>query len=223
MPGQLPKLTGPVHNPHAGGAPKKLVVLVHGFGADGNDLIGLAPVWAPLIPDAVFVSPDAPYACEGAPFGRQWFSLTERTPQNILAGARSSGPILDAFLDETLATYGLSDDKLAIVGFSQGTMMALYTALRRPKAAAGVLGYSGVLVGADLLASEIRCRPPVLLMHGDADPVVPPAALAAAVKTLKAAGVTVTDIMRPGMGHAIDEECLRRGGEFLRANLNRQA
>lgn len=217
----FPSLSGPVRKPAAGGKPRQLVVLLHGLGADGNDLIGLAPYWAPLLPAAEFVSPDAPFPCDMAPFGRQWFSLQDRSPEAILGGVRAAAAQLDAFLDEALAAHGLDESKLALVGFSQGTMMSLYVGLRRKTAVAGILGFSGALVGADTLAQEIRSRPPVLLVHGDADEIVPHAALAAAVKALRGAGVPVEDITCPGLGHGIDETGLRRGGEFLRKVLAR--
>jgi phospholipase/carboxylesterase len=214
-------LSGPVHKPASGGAPKQLVVLLHGLGADGNDLIGLAPHWAQLVPDAEFVSPDAPFPCDMG-FGRQWFSFQTRTPENVLAGVRAAAPILHAFLDEALKSRGLDDGKMALVGFSQGTMMALFVGLRRPKAAAAIVGFSGRLLAPELLPGEIGSRPPVLLVHGDSDPVVPFDSLALAVTGLKAAGVAVEQLVRPGLGHGIDEEGLRRGGAFLRDHLTRQ-
>ena len=211
----LPSLSGPVRKPQRGGKPRQLVVLLHGVGADGNDLIGLAPYWAPLLPEAEFVAPDAPFPCDMAPFGRQWFSLQDRSPDAILAGVRATAPVLDAFLDDSLAALGLDAQRLALVGFSQGTMMALYVGLRRAAASAAILGYSGALVGAGQLAQEVRSRPPVLLVHGDADEIVPFQALSHAVKGLRAAGVPVEQLVCPGVGHSIDEAGLRRGGEFL--------
>jgi len=212
-------LTGPIHKAASGGAPGRLVVLLHGLGADGNDLIGLAPVWAPLLPDAEFVAPDAPFPCDMAPFGRQWFSLQDRSPDVILAGVRAAAPFLDAFITDTLAARGLDEGRLALVGFSQGTMMALHVGLRRAKPVAGILGYSGALIGAEGLPKEIRSRPPVLLVHGDADEIVPHQALAGAVQGLAAAGVPVEQLTCPGLGHGIDEPGLRRGGAFLQRVL----
>jgi len=217
--GLLPTLSGPVRKPALGGKPKQLVVLLHGVGADGNDLIGLAPYWAPALPDAEFVSPDAPFPCDMAPYGRQWFSLQNRSADAILAGVRAAAPILDAFLDDALAQRGLDASKLALVGFSQGTMMSLYVGPRRAKALAGIVGYSGALIGADTLTEDIRSRPPVLLVHGDADQIVPPQAFPLAVAGLKAAGVAVEELICPGVGHSIDEAGLRRGGDFLRKVL----
>jgi phospholipase/carboxylesterase len=212
----FPSLSGPAQKPAAGGKPRQLVVLLHGLGADGNDLIGLAPYWAPLLPEAEFVAPDAPYPCDMAPFGRQWFSLQDRSPAAIIAGVRAAAPILDAFIDAALAARGLADPALALVGFSQGTMMSLHVGLRRALPCAGILGYSGALPGSETLAQEIRARPPVLLVHGDADEVVPPQALPMAGKALESAGVAVETVVVPGLGHAIDEAGLQRGGAFLR-------
>jgi phospholipase/carboxylesterase len=216
----LPDLAGPVQKPASGGKPRQLVVLLHGLGADGSDLIGLAPYWAPLVPDAEFISPDAPFPCDMAPFGRQWFSLQDRSPVSILAGVRAAAPILDNFLDKALEARGLDETSLALVGFSQGTMMSLYVGLRRAKPPAGIVGFSGALIGAESLAQEIRARPPVLLIHGDADEIVPPQALPLAVAGLTAAGVPVESLTCPGLGHGIDEAGLERGGAFLRQVLS---
>ena len=126
-----------------------LVVFLHGLGADGSDLIGLAPVLAPHFPEAAFVSPDAPSPCDMAPMGRQWFSLQSREPQDLYSGSEKAREALDAFLDAELERHSLDDSRLALFGFSQGTMMALHTALRRPTPIAGVAGFSGHLVGVE--------------------------------------------------------------------------
>jgi phospholipase/carboxylesterase len=215
----LPKLSGPIHKPESGGKPRRLVILLHGLGADGSDLIGLAPVLARVLPDAEFVSPNAPFPCDMAPYGYQWFSLQDRSPETILAGVRAAAPILDAFIDEALASRGLAEKDLALIGFSQGTMMSLYVGLRRARPVAGIIGYSGALVGAELLAAEIRAKPRVLLVHGDADTVVPFQALAMAERMLAAAGVPVETLARPGLGHGIDEEGLKAGARLLREVL----
>jgi phospholipase/carboxylesterase len=209
-------LSGPVHKPAGGGKPRQLVILLHGVGADGGDLIGLAPYWAPLLPEAEFVAPDAPFPCDMGPFGRQWFSLQDRSPAALLAGLRAVAPMVDAFIDDALAARGLGDEALTLVGFSQGTMTSLHVGLRRARPCAGILGFSGALAGPDALAQEIRARPPVLLIHGDADEVVPVRALPAAVTTLEAVGVPVESVVTPGLGHSIDEAGLKRGAQFLR-------
>ena len=209
------ELSGPMLKPQTGGKPKQLVVLLHGYGSDGNDLIGLAPHWAPLIPDAEFLAPNAPFPCEMAPFGYQWFSLADDAQAARLAGVRAAATLLDAFLDQALKARGLDESKLALVGFSQGTMMSLYVAPRRASALAAVVGYSGALIGPQELAPEIRSRPPVLLIHGDADPVVPHRELGWAEKALKDLGVPVTVETRPRLAHSIDERGLMLGGRFL--------
>jgi phospholipase/carboxylesterase len=208
-------LQGPSRPPRAGGKPKSLVVLLHGLGADGNDLISLAPYWAPLLPETEFLAPHAPFPCDMAPFGYQWFSFQERTPTAVLAGVRAAAPFLDAFLDEALAARGLDESRLALVGFSQGTMMSLHVGLRRAKPVAGIVGYSGRLIAEETLAGELRSKPPVLLMHGTADEIVPFESLTLAEASLKALGVPVTTVQRPGLGHSIDEIELQKGGEFL--------
>lgn len=208
----LPKLTGPSAVYPKGATPRRLVVLLHGLGADGNDLFGLVPALAPALPDTAFMSPDAPFPCDMAPYGRQWFSLQTRTADAVLAGVRASAAILDGFLDDALATLGLDDGKLALIGFSQGTMMSLYVGPRRAKQLAGIVGYSGRLVGD---TAEFKSKPPILLVHGDADQVVPPDSLPMAVQALTNAGIAVELLSRPGLGHGIDEEGLRRGRDFL--------
>jgi len=212
-------LEGPEYAPASGGQPKKIVLLLHGLGADGDDLIGLAPHIAPALPDAVFVSPHAPFPCDMAPYGRQWFSLQERTPAAILAGVQAARPILDAFIDKLLRRFALTDADLALVGFSQGTMMSLFTAPRRHRPVAGVLGYSGALAGAELLAQEAKAKPPILMVHGDADEIVPAQASQAAKAALAAAGFDVELHIRPGLPHSIDEQGLILGVNFLRKVL----
>ncbi|MEM7444617.1 MAG: alpha/beta fold hydrolase [Pseudomonadota bacterium] len=212
---EIHELTGPSKAPASGGKAKQLVVFLHGVGADGNDLIGLAPQLAPILPDTEFLAPDAPFPCDMAPFGRQWFSLQDRSPAAMLAGVRSVAPSVNAFLDRELEKRDLTPDKLILVGFSQGTMTSLYTAPRRPEPIAGVIGFSGALVGAELLADEVKSKPPILLIHGDADEVVPVAAFDNAGHALQTAGFTVYGAKRPGLGHGIDGEGLSMGASFL--------
>ena len=212
------ELDGPRHGPQPGQA-DALVMLLHGLGADGNDLIGLAPVFSQILPDAAFVSPHAPFPCDMAPFGRQWFSLQNREPDAILAGVRAAAPHLDAFIDQELERYGLDDSRLVLLGFSQGCMMALHVALRRARTCAAILGYSGMLVGTDSLVDEIKSRPPVLLVHGEADEIVAFSAMAAAETALVGNGVLVQSHACPGLGHGIDETGLRLGAAMLRQHL----
>lgn len=213
-------LAGPSMRPTSGGPATSLVVLLHGVGADGSDLIALAPMLGQVLPNAQFASPNAPFAFDMAPFGRQWFSLQDRGEAAMLEGVRAAAPLLDAFLDTEIARLGLDDSRLALVGFSQGTMMSLHVAPRRARSCACVIGFSGHLVGADLLAAESRSKPPVLLIHGETDEVVPVAALRHAQRHLKSAGFAVDAVTRPDLPHAIDEEGIVMAAQFLRDRLS---
>ena len=212
---ELPTLSGPSIAPASGQAPKQIVMLLHGVGADGNDLIGLAPHYQQALPDALFMSPDAPFPYDMAPYGRQWFGLQDRSEPARLEGTQSTALILDQFITATLAEHDLSDDKLALIGFSQGTMMSLYVGLRREKPLAGIIAQSGILIGPELLPAEIKSRPPVLLIHGDVDAVVPFAYMGKAEQALKASDVEVSAHARPGLGHGIDPEGIALGQQFL--------
>jgi phospholipase/carboxylesterase len=212
----VPTLDGPRVPPADGGPARQLVVLLHGVGADGADLINLAEPFAAALPGAAFVAPNAPEPCDMAPFGHQWFSLQVRTPERLLLGTQAAAPLLDAFLDAELARHGLDDGALAVVGFSQGTMMALYAVPRRARACAGLLCYSGALLAGERLAAEARAKPPILLVHGDADDVVPVAAMQHAVQSLQAAGFDVEGRVRPGLPHGIDPGGIDLGVAFLR-------
>lgn len=209
------ELEGPSHPPASGLPPKKLIILLHGYGADGNDLIGLAEPLSPLLPDAVFHAPNAPYPCDGNPFGYQWFGISQLDPQLMAAGTRGAAPFAEAFLDSMLQTYGLTEADTALVGFSQGTMMSLHVGLRREKPVAGIVGFSGVLAGGDTLKDEIRSRPPVLLVHGDADELIPVQLMDRTEKALKACGVPVDSHIARGVGHGIDQTGLQLCAQFL--------
>lgn len=198
-------LSGPRQEPSSGGPAKELVIMLHGLGADGQDLIGLAPFFAQALPDAAFVSPDAHQPCDMAPMGKQWFSLMTREQDEILAGVRAAAPILDAYIDQEMARYGLSEERVILLGFSQGAMMALHVGLRRAKPFAGIISYSGLLVAPDTLKQEIASKPPVLLLHGTADEVVPVQALPAAVQALEENGVAAYQQQIDELGHGIDE------------------
>jgi phospholipase/carboxylesterase len=171
------RLNGPEVPPASGGAAKSLVILLHGYGSNGEDLIGLAPYWRAALPDTHFISPNAPEPCPGAPGGYQWWGLTSLSPAARAAGVRQPAPLLDAFIDAQLERHGLSEDRLALVGFSQGTMMALHIGPRRTRQLAGIVGFSGMLADPEALASEVKTKPPVLLIHGAADPTLPVAAI----------------------------------------------
>ncbi len=210
------QLTGPALPPLSGNKPKQLVVILHGYGADGANLIGLGFEWQQDLPDAEFLAPNAHQFCEMGGGGYQWFSLMERSRENYLRGAKAAAPILDAYLDEELKKRDLSDKDLALVGFSQGTMMSLYNAPRRQNACAGVLGYSGRLLGEDTL-KDTSARPPVRLVHGEADDVVPFESMAHAESHLSNAGFSVDSFGRPGLPHSIDDKGIKLGREFLKS------
>ncbi|MGE0457392.1 MAG: alpha/beta hydrolase [Bauldia sp.] len=207
------QLDGPRRPPANGNRPKQLVVLLHGYGADGDDLIGLADYWSALLPDAAFVSPHAPFACGAAAWGREWFPLVQRDQASIAAGIALAAPILDSFLDAELDRSGVRPEALALVGFSQGAMMALDIGPARPGPIAGILSYSG------LIARPVRPaypgRPPVFLFHGSEDQLIPPTALGRAEQALAEAGLPVEAHLQRALGHGIDQEGLKRGGRFL--------
>ena len=201
--------------PLTGGSPKKIVLLLHGYGSSGADLISLAPHWQRDLPDALFLAPNAPRRLSNLSSGYQWWPLSAFTPQALASGAASAAPAIAAFIERKLHQYGLTDANLAIVGFSQGTMMALHVGLRRPHQVAAIIGYSGMLTGGHELSHLPITRPPVMLVHGSADPVVPVAALHAAKTELEHLGIDVTSHISTGVGHSVDPVGLRMGGEFV--------
>jgi phospholipase/carboxylesterase len=182
----LMALSGPSRAPVGGNKPVRLVILLHGRGSDGEDLLDLQRFWGPLVPEAEFISPNAPLPSEVAPRGHQWFNVQDRNPAAVLTGVRATAPSLDAFISEELQRRGLSESDAALVGFSQGTMMALHVGLRRERPLAGIIGYSGRLIASHLLAEELRSRPPVLLVHGTADSRVPFQSMTEAEMALRA-------------------------------------
>ncbi|HSC18674.1 MAG TPA: prolyl oligopeptidase family serine peptidase [Rhizomicrobium sp.] len=205
-------LNGP-RLPPARGAATHLVVLCHGYGADGNDLIGLAPIWQRLMPSVAFVAPNAPERCAGSPTGYQWFPISQLDPLAMNSGVQSAAPGLEAFLDAELTRHDLPSDRLALVGFSQGTMMSLHVGLHRKVKPAAIVGYSGMLTNAEGL--EAGQQPPILLVHGDADQMIPAQFLFASATALGRAGAAVQWHVSPRVGHSIDQVGLALGGAFL--------
>jgi len=208
-------LDGPRYGPASGGTPRRLVLLCHGLGADGHDLIDLAPTWAHALPDAAFVAPDAPYPCDMAPSGRQWFSVADRSPARMEAGVRRAAAVLDRFIDAELARLSLPAPAYALMGFSQGAMTVLFAGLRRTSAPRAILAFSGALIAPEKLVAELANRAPVLLVHGEADEVVPVSRSRDAAVTLRAAGIAVEETYSGRLGHGIDDAGLTAGALFL--------
>ena len=213
-------LTGPRLPPANGGKPKKLVILAHGYGSNGDDLIGLAPYFAKALPDAMFIAPDAPEPVPGYNGGYQWFPLSRLDPHTTAAGVRGAAPHLDKFIDAELAKHELPASACALVGFSQGTMMSLHVGLRRAEPLGAVLGFSGMLAAPEALKDEIKSRPPVALIHGDRDEVIPIAALLMASGVLADAGVGNLWRISRGAGHTIAPDGMELGAQFLRGALS---
>jgi phospholipase/carboxylesterase len=208
-------IDGPRVVPASGTAARSLVILLHGYGSNGEDLISLAPHWRGVLPATVFVAPNAPEPCPGAPGGYQWWALSSASRNARAEGAASAAPVLDAFIDAELARYGLEEAQLALVGFSQGTMIALHVGPRRRRPIAGIVGYSGMLADEAGLADPGITRPPILLIHGGADPMIPIAAFHQAKAALTQNGFVVESHVSPGLAHSIDMAGLRLGGDFL--------
>ena len=208
------------------GKARSIVVFVHGYGADGADLLGLADVLSPYLPDTLFYAPDAPQPCSGNPYGRQWFPipwLDGSTEAAAAAGLASAADALNGFLDACLAEADLTDADLALIGFSQGAMISLHVAPRRAHPVAGVVAISGRLLQPAALSADLKVKPPVLLIHGDQDPVVPFDSLQAAEETLLANGIeTETHVMR-GTGHGIANDGLSAALGFLTERLPKVA
>ncbi len=212
----LPKIAnGASLKPRSGAPPKKIILLLHGFGSNGTDMIALARHWQDALPDALFLAPHAPQRCGMMAAGYQWWGLSGFAPSALAAGAASAAPAIDAFIDRKLTQYGLTEADLALVGFSQGTMMALHVWLRRPRTVAAVVGYSGMLTATAELAHKDFAKPPVLLVHGSADPVVPIAAMHMAESELKRLGVQVTTHVSHEVAHSVDPVGLRLGRDFV--------
>jgi phospholipase/carboxylesterase len=206
-------LTGPSFGPAAGGKPQQLVVLCHGVGADGHDLLDLAPYFARVLPHAFFAAPDAPEPYDMAPYGRQWFSIGDLDPAKLGEGVRRAQKHLDAFIDSELLRLGVTD--YALLGFSQGAMTALFTGLRRAAGPQAILAYSGALIGPESLRAELKSKPAVLLAHGAEDDLVPAFRSDDAYKTLRGCGVPVEKMIVPGLGHGLDEAGMQAGAALL--------
>lgn len=214
-----PSLTGPELAPQSGTV-KHVVILLHGVGSNGDDLIGLAPMLAPALPDTQFLSPNGAQPFDQAPFGYQWFSLRDRSHSAMLAGVQAVAPTVDAYIDAVKTRFGVDDANIALVGFSQGTMTSLYVGLRRAQPLAGIVGFSGALIDADNTPASTTS---VCLIHGEWDEVVPFAAMQHAEDALRKKGVHVEAHARPNLGHSIDGEGLEASVDFLRERFGMDA
>jgi len=206
----------------APGQATSLVVLLHGYGADGADLLGLADPLAAHMPGCAFVAPDAPERCAGTPAGYQWFPIPwidGSTEEASEAGMMRAAGDLNAWLDDVFGEYRLAPDRVILFGFSQGAMMALYVAPRRPAPVAGVVSISGRLLQPEALIDEVVSRPPVLLVHGDMDEVVPAQSLPQAGEALSQAGFEVFAHVMKGSGHGIAPDGLNVALAFMRDRL----
>ncbi|MFN7113338.1 MAG: alpha/beta hydrolase [Alphaproteobacteria bacterium] len=215
-------IDGPFIAPSSGKT-KNLVVFLHGYGSNGDDLISIGHEWAPYLADTAFVSPNAPEVCEIWAQGYQWFSIRAIDPDAFEREkqAEKAMPALNGFLDAQLAKWGVPESRMILVGFSQGAMMAMYVAPRRAQPCAGVVGYSGMLIEAEALKQPAMVKMPVLAIHGDRDEVVPPTSLEAIERGFTAAGYDVETALRPGLGHGIDGFGLTRGLEFIKESIEK--
>ncbi len=210
------KLSGPFKLPLKSGKPDKLVVFLHGVGSDGYDLLGLADEFTEVLPNAIFLSPNAPFSYEAYPMGYQWFSLNDYSEDKLYQGIQIALPILKEYIDENLAKYKLEYKDLVLIGFSQGTMMALQLAPRLEESCFAVIGFSGALVKPSALAMEIKSRPKIFLAHGDVDQVVPISQHRFSVKALKNMQIPVEEHIIKDLGHSISLESIELAKKFLK-------
>jgi len=213
-------LDGPRLTPLSGLQPDALVILIHGYGSNGDDLISLAGMIRPSLPNAAFVAPNAPSQLPHMAAAYQWWPIQTFSMAERAAGAAAAAAGLDAFITQELERAGLTSDRLLLVGFSQGTMMALHVGLRRTEPIAGIIGISGMLVAPERLEADIRIRPPVLLVHGTQDDVVPFGSMEQASTALAAAGVSVETHASPGVGHNVGPDGLAAATAFARRVLS---
>lgn len=197
--------------------PDKMVIFLHGVGSDGNDLISLSEDMVSVLPKAIFLSPNAPFAYEHYPVGYQWFSLSDRSPEKLYQGIKEALPILQNYIDENLAKYQLAYKDLILIGFSQGTMMALQMAPRLAESCFAVIGFSGALVKPDMLKEELKSKPPICLIHGSADMVVPDVEHKLSVKAFKNMDFAFEEHLISGLGHSINMKALDLAKRFIKS------
>ena len=214
----MSQINGPSILPVSGNKAKQLVIFCHGYGADGTDLLGLANYFQQALPDAYFISPNAPENCAMNPSGYQWFDFTSNDPVLIWSKLITAGVILNKFIDEKLEDLNLTDKDLSLVGFSQVTMMSLHVGLRREKSMNAIVGFSGRIIREDTLNNELKSKPPIYLIHGDQDPMVPYKDTINAAKILKKHNVEVQTHISKNTQHSIAEDGLEIAIKFLASN-----
>ena len=213
-------LEGPIVEPQTGEKPEQLIIFCHGYGADGNDLIGLSSYFQKILPNAIFMSPNAPQKCDLNPLGYQWFDFQSGDPALIWKGVLEAASVLNSFIDEQLEKYNLSDDNLALIGFSQGTMMSLHVGLRRKKPMRALVGFSGKLIGEELLKDDLVSKPPIYLIHGEQDPMVPHQETINAADVLQRHDVEVQKHISSNTPHSISEDGLKIAIDFLSSKFS---
>jgi phospholipase/carboxylesterase len=201
--------------PRAGGAPRQLVVLLHGYGSDGNDLIALGQHWGALLPEALFVAPNAPDACAENPLGYQWFPLQLDRTISRVQGAPPARQEIIGFLTELWGQTGLGAAETVLVGFSQGAMMALHVGLSLESRLLGIVAFSGALIPPAGFEEGRFAKPPVALIHGALDQVVDSMLSREAAETLQAAGFEVTYHVSADTAHGISPDGLEVATAFL--------
>jgi phospholipase/carboxylesterase len=206
--------------PKSGAKPKQLVILLHGLGANKDDLIDLAQEYSDILPNAEFISPDAPFAYDMAPFGRQWFSLQTRDEDSIYNGIKNAAPILKEFIDDRLQVNGLTYNDLILMGFSQGSMMLFYLVPRLPEAPMATIAYSGMLVKADMLEKEIASCHNFLIIHGQLDDIIPYQRSINAQELLLAHNINAECHIIKNLGHGINYECIEISKNYLKNSKN---
>jgi phospholipase/carboxylesterase len=215
-------IDGPRLPPARGGKPESLVVLLHGYGSNGDDLISLAPYWRDALPTTQFLAPNAPEGIPGYQGGFQWFDLASMSPQQVERGVRGAASSVDKFLDREIERYGIAPGRVALVGFSQGTMMSLHVGMRRTPQIGAIIGFSGALAAPESLKTEIKAKPPILLVHGDQDDRIPVGAMLQAGQAICEAGHGATWHISQGLPHSIGPDGVEMAGAFLGAAFKGQ-
>ena len=198
------------------GKVKKIVLFLHGYGANGADLLSISDYWIESLPDTIFYSPNAPFSCDVNPMGYQWFKLSDRTPEELESGLEKVEPYLDNLINNLLKIHNLDISKLAVIGFSQGTILSLYSFTQKKKACAGVIGYSGLFFFNEKIKKKIKINFPILLHHGIKDEVIDFNHSLNAENILKKIGFDVSCHIHNNLGHGIDDTALEMGKNFLK-------